>query len=114
MQGHFGQEGNDNTLWDTAEDPTKTKAKLPILAMVPYEMVQWPFQANSMPNELRLWIENQDKDDPNFQKDEWELFKNFMMAAVQVYALDKNSSMLKLVMETETATDEGFWNWVEN
>ena len=40
MQCHFGQEGNNNTLWDTARDPKKAKAKLKRLAMVPYEIVE--------------------------------------------------------------------------
>ena len=36
MQGHFGQEGNKNTLWDTSGEQMITRAKFPRLAMVPY------------------------------------------------------------------------------
>ena len=32
IQGHFGQEGNNNTLWNMAGDTNKVKLKLPILA----------------------------------------------------------------------------------
>ena len=66
MQSHFGKEGNNNTLWDTSGGTNKTKAKLPILSMVPYAMVYVLVKLNIMPNELRLWVKNQDKDDPNF------------------------------------------------
>ena len=56
MQGNFGQEGNNNTLSGMSGDTTKTKKNLPRLAMVPYAMVEWLFQANRMPNEFRLWM----------------------------------------------------------
>ena len=36
------------------------------------------------------------------------------MAAGQLDASDKNTIMLALDVEPVTATDEGFWNWVEN
>ena len=66
MQSHFGKEGNNNTLWDKSGDTTKTKAKFPILAMVTYAMVEWLVQASRTPNKLGMWMENQDKDNPNF------------------------------------------------
>ena len=43
--------------------------------MVPYAMVDWLVQANRTPHELRMWMENQEKDDTNFQKKDWELLK---------------------------------------
>ena len=66
MQGHFVQEGNDNTVWDTAGDPMKTRAKFPKLEMMLYDMVEYLFKANRTHNELRLWIDRQEKDDSNF------------------------------------------------
>ena len=114
MQGHFEQEGNNDTLWDTAGDTTKTKAELPRLAMAPYAMLEWLVQANRTPNELRLWTENKKKDNSNFQKYYCGLFKTFVMAAGQVNAFDKKRSMLVLGAEPVTATDEGFRNWVEH
>ena len=74
IQGHFGHEAINNTLWYTKGYPTKTKAELPRLVMVPYAMVEWLVQSNKTPYELMLWIENQDKDGPNFQKYYWGLF----------------------------------------
>ena len=37
-----------------------------------------------------------------------------MMAAGQVDAPDKKISMLVLDVDPVTATDEGFWNWVDH
>ena len=108
MQGHFRQEGNNKTLWDMAGYPTKTNVKFPRLAMVTYAMVEWLVQENRTPNELRMWIENQEKDEPNFQKYDWELFKKFVVALGQVDESDKKISMLALDVETETATYEVF------
>ena len=68
IQGHFGQEGNNNILWDTEGGTNKTKTKLPRFAMVTYAMFDWLVQVNRTPNLLRLWMEKQDKDDPYFQK----------------------------------------------
>ena len=114
MQCHFGQEANNNTLYDTAGDPTKTRVKLPILVMVPYDMVEWLVKSNRTPNELRLWIEKQDNDDPKFHQYDWELVNKFGFAAGQVDVSDKNNIMLELYVEPVTAIDEGFWNRVEH
>ena len=58
---------------------TKTKEKLPRLDMAPYAIVEWLVQAIRMPNELRLCMEKKNKDDTNFQKDDWELFNKFVV-----------------------------------
>ena len=73
MQRNFGQERNNNTLWDTTGDTNKMKDNLPRLSMVPYAILECLVQAKRTPNEFRLWMENQDKDDPKFQKEDWEL-----------------------------------------
>ena len=63
---------------------------------------------------MRLWVENQEKDEPNFQKDDWELFNKFVVSAGQVDDSYKKSSMMSLDMEPVTSTDEGSGNWVEH
>ena len=40
--------------------------------------------------------------------------KKIVMVSGQVDASDKKSSMLILDVYPVTATDEGFWNWVEH
>ena len=91
----------------------KKRAKFPRLAMVNYAMVEWLVIANR-PNKLRLWIEKQEKYEPKFQKDDWELVHKFVMAEGQVDVSDKKRSILALYVEPLTATDEGFWNWIEH
>ena len=114
MQGHSGKEGKDTALWDKAGDTTKTSAKFPRSAMVPYAMVEWPVKENRTHNELILWREKQEKDYPKFQKYDWKLVNKFVIAAGQVDVSDKNSSMMALDVDPVTATYEGFWNWVEH
>ena len=60
-------------MWDTVGDTNKTKAKLTRLEMVPYAMVECLVQVNRTPDELRLCMENQEKDNPSFKKYDWEL-----------------------------------------
>ena len=107
LQGHFEQEVNKNTLWDTSGEPMKMRSKFPILVMVPYVMVDWLVKANWAPNKMILWIEKHEKDDTKFQKGSWELFNKFMMAAWKLYVPDKNSRILELDVDPLTATDEG-------
>ena len=94
MQGNFGQEGNKNTLWDTPGTPMKIRAKFPRQAMMPYAMVECPVEASRTPNEMRLWIEEQEKDDIKFQKDDWELVNKLVMAEGKVDVSDKKIIMV--------------------
>ena len=47
--------------------------------------------------------------DVNFQREDWELFFEFVMAAAQMYPSDKKSSVLAMEVEPVNATDPKFW-----
>ena len=49
--------------------------------------------------------------DVNIQKEDWELFLEFTMAAAQMDPSDNKSSVLAMEVEPVTATDPKFWKW---
>ena len=49
----------------------------------------------------------------NFQREDWELFFEFAIAAAQMDPNDKNSSVLSMEVEPVTATEQKFWKFAD-
>ena len=79
--------------------------------MVPYAAVKWLIKGRRTPNDLRVWLEGITITDGNFQKEDWELFLEFTMAAVQMDKNNKKNSFLAMEVEPVTITDPKFWKW---
>ena len=51
--------------------------------------------------------------DVNYKKEDWDLFFEFSMAAVQMDPNDKKNSVLAMEVEPVTAKDPKFWKWAD-
>ena len=58
-----------------------TTVRLPRLAVVPYEVLEWLSKKGRTPNELRIWFGKMMIIDVNYKKEDWDLFFAFSMAA---------------------------------
>ena len=72
------------------------KIRLPMLAVVPYALVEWLSKKVRTPNELRIWLETMIRTDVNFIKEDWGLFFGFSMTATQMDPDNKKSSILAM------------------
>ena len=113
MQTHFSQEGNLHAMWDTTGNTNLTTRKFPSLAVVSYAAVGWLSEGGRTPNEFRVWLEEMIITERNCQKEYWQLFFKFEMAAAQMDINDKKRSILDMEVETVTATDPKFWKWAD-
>ena len=68
-----------------------TTLRLPMLALVPYVLVEWLSKKGCTPNELRIWLETMIITNVNFIKEDWDLFFALSMAAAQKDPNDKKS-----------------------
>ena len=82
--------------------------------MVPYAVVEWISEGGQTPNELRVWLEETTRTDVNLQREDWELFFEFAMAAAQMDPSDKKSSVLAMEVKPVTGTDPKFWKWEDH
>ena len=76
-------------------------------------MVEWTSKGVRTPNELRTWLEEMMRKDGNLQKEYWELFFEFEMAASQMDPNDKKSSILDMEVKPVTTIDPKFCKWAD-
>ena len=109
MKTYFSQEENHHSMWDTNGETNPTENNLPRMAVVPYEAVEWLSKGGRTTNEFRVRLEETMRNYENYQKEDWELFFEFSMAASKIYPKYKKSSVLAIDVEPVTATDTQFW-----
>ena len=68
-------------MWYSMGKTNLTTRKFPSLAVVPYKGVEWLSEGGRTPNELRVWLEEMMRTEGNFQKEDWDFFFEFVMAA---------------------------------
>ena len=51
--------------------------------------------------------------DVNCQREDWELFFSFEMAAKNMEPFDNKRSVLDMELEPVTYTDQKFWKWAD-
>ena len=81
------------------------------MAVVPYAVVEWISEGGRTPNELRVWLEEMMRIYGNYQREDWELFYKFTMAAAKMYPNERKRIVLAMEMGPVTATDPKFWKW---
>ena len=83
-------------MWDTTGMTDLTTLRLPRLAVVPYEFVEWIGKKGRTPNESRIWLETMIRTDVKFIKEDWGLFLEFSMEAAQMDPNNKKISILDM------------------
>ena len=71
-------------MWDTTGRSKLTTVKFSRLAVVPYAVVEWLSKRGRAPNGLRVWLEEMTRTYVNCEREDWELFFAFSMAAAQM------------------------------
>ena len=100
-------------MWDTTGMTNSTTIRFPMLAVVPYALVEWLSKKGRTPNDLSIWWETMIRTDVNFIKEDWSLFFQFSMEAAQMDPNDKKISILAMEVEPVTVIDPKFWKWSE-